>query len=159
MRYSMGRNLAIEKPKMWFIPAVAPRLCRRPAAVRRKFASCERLMVNGRMPKMATDDSAASVSDVKVAVIGTGSLGKEHVRIYSELAAAQKLQFVGVYDAAAETAQRFAQRYGVRRWDMSNDSIRSSNIWKRSQPSRASSRHIGFHLIRRGAQTSAWCWI
>jgi predicted dehydrogenase len=84
-------------------------------------------MVNGRMPKMATDDSAASVSDVKVAVIGTGSLGKEHVRIYSELAAAQKVQFVGVYDAAAETAQRFAQRYGVRTFSSIEEAAQASD--------------------------------
>jgi predicted dehydrogenase len=47
-------------------------------------------------------------------VLGTGSLGKEHVRIYSELAAAGKLTFAGVYDTAEESAQRIAQKYRVR---------------------------------------------
>src|ERR1017187_8148494 len=51
---------------------------------------------------------------VKVAVLGAGSLGKEHVRIYAELAAAGDVDFVGVYDTVAETAQRFAQKYRVR---------------------------------------------
>lgn len=51
---------------------------------------------------------------MKVSVLGTGSLGKEHVRIYSELAVAGKVQFVGVYDTAAGVAQRYAQKYGVR---------------------------------------------
>jgi predicted dehydrogenase len=51
---------------------------------------------------------------VKVSVLGTGSLGKEHVRIYAAMAAAGQIEFVGVYDAAADTAQRFAEKYGVR---------------------------------------------
>src|ERR1035441_2587505 len=51
---------------------------------------------------------------VKVAVLGAGSLGKEHVRIYAELAAAGEVEFAGIYDTVAETAQRFAQKYQVR---------------------------------------------
>ena len=51
---------------------------------------------------------------VKVAVIGTGSLGKEHVRIYSELANAGRVELAGVFDTAAETAQRVAARHGAR---------------------------------------------
>jgi predicted dehydrogenase len=51
---------------------------------------------------------------VRVSVLGTGSLGKEHVRIYSELAAAGQIDFVGIYDAAAETSRKFAEKYGVR---------------------------------------------
>jgi predicted dehydrogenase len=51
---------------------------------------------------------------VKVAVIGTGSLGKEHVRIYSELAGAGRVDLVGVYDVVPETAHRIAARHGVR---------------------------------------------
>jgi predicted dehydrogenase len=53
-------------------------------------------------------------SKVKVAVLGTGSLGQNHVRIYAELAAAGQVEFAGVYDVAAETAQKFAQKYQVR---------------------------------------------
>jgi predicted dehydrogenase len=51
---------------------------------------------------------------VKVAVLGTGSLGKEHVRIYHDLAAAGEVQFVGIYDVVAETARRFADKYRVK---------------------------------------------
>jgi predicted dehydrogenase len=79
------------------------------------------------MAKMATDDSATSVPDVKVAVIGTGSLGKEHVRIYSELHATQKVQFVGVYDVVAERAQRFAERYGVRAFSSVEEAAEASD--------------------------------
>ncbi len=51
---------------------------------------------------------------LRVAVVGVGSLGKEHARIYSELAAAGRVEFAGVYDIAAETAHRFARKYRVR---------------------------------------------
>jgi predicted dehydrogenase len=53
-------------------------------------------------------------STIKVAVIGTGSLGKEHVRIYAELAKAGQVQLAGVYDASADTAQKIAAKHGVK---------------------------------------------
>ncbi|MBN2506351.1 MAG: Gfo/Idh/MocA family oxidoreductase [Verrucomicrobia bacterium] len=51
---------------------------------------------------------------VRVAVIGTGSLGKEHARIYAGLASAGRVEFVGIHDAMAETAARVAGKHGVR---------------------------------------------
>ncbi|MGD0744328.1 MAG: Gfo/Idh/MocA family oxidoreductase [Verrucomicrobiota bacterium] len=53
-------------------------------------------------------------SKVKVAVLGTGSLGKEHVRIYSELAAAGLVEFAGILDANDDTARQIAARHGAR---------------------------------------------
>src|SRR2546426_566794 len=50
---------------------------------------------------------------VKVAVLGAGSLGKEHVRIYSALAG-RGVEFAGVYDIATETARRVAERHQAR---------------------------------------------
>lgn len=50
----------------------------------------------------------------RVAVLGTGSLGKEHVRIYAELAAGGLIDFAGVYDVSAETGHRIADKHGVR---------------------------------------------
>lgn len=54
------------------------------------------------------------VSQIKVAVLGVGSLGKEHARIYTELAAAGLIEFIGVYDSAPETAARIAAKHNVR---------------------------------------------
>jgi predicted dehydrogenase len=48
-----------------------------------------------------------------VAVLGTGSLGKEHARIYAELAAAGLVDFVGVHDLASETARYVAAKHRV----------------------------------------------
>src|SRR5438132_12944458 len=57
---------------------------------------------------------AVMTSKVRVAVLGVGSLGKEHARIYSELAAAGQVEFAGVYDISADSARKFAQKYQVR---------------------------------------------
>jgi len=64
----------------------------------------------------ATDNGQRTTerSRIKVAVLGTGSLGKEHARIYAELAASGRADFVGLYDPVAETARKIARRYGVR---------------------------------------------
>jgi predicted dehydrogenase len=53
-------------------------------------------------------------SKVKVAVLGTGSLGQNHVRIYAELADAGLVEFTGVFDANADTARKIAARHNAR---------------------------------------------
>jgi predicted dehydrogenase len=53
-------------------------------------------------------------SKVKVAVIGTGSLGKEHARIYAELAAAGQVEFAGIFDTNADTARKIAAKHNTR---------------------------------------------
>jgi len=55
-----------------------------------------------------------SHSKVRVAVLGVGFLGKEHARIYSELAAAGAVEFAGVYDISTDKARKFAEKYQVR---------------------------------------------
>lgn len=65
-------------------------------------------------PRWQTAGVMTSHEKVRVAVLGVGSLGKEHARIYSELAQAGKVEFTGVYDVSAEKAQKYAQKYGVR---------------------------------------------
>jgi predicted dehydrogenase len=51
---------------------------------------------------------------VRVAVLGVGSLGKEHARIYAALARAGSADFTGVYDVSADQARTHAQKHGVR---------------------------------------------
>lgn len=51
---------------------------------------------------------------LKVGVFGTGSLGKEHVRIYAEMAGAGIIDLVGVYDVSAAAAQKYAAQYHVK---------------------------------------------
>src|ERR1700742_275166 len=65
-------------------------------------------------PRWQTCAVTTSHSKVRVAVLGVGSLGKEHARIYSELAKAGHVEFSGVYDVSSESARKFAQKYQVR---------------------------------------------
>ncbi len=53
-------------------------------------------------------------SPIKVAVLGTGSLGKEHVRLYADLAKQGRIDFAGVYDASPDAAKKIAEKYRVR---------------------------------------------
>ena len=52
-------------------------------------------------------------SKLKLAVLGVGSLGKEHARIYAELAAQGKIVFAGVYDPVAASAAKITTQYKV----------------------------------------------
>lgn len=58
-----------------------------------------------------------------VAVFGTGSLGKEHARLYADLAAAGKVNFAGVYDVNAEVAKKFAEKYNTKAFSSIDDAI------------------------------------
>jgi len=50
---------------------------------------------------------------LKVAVLGVGSLGKEHARIYADLAASGEVDFAGIYDVSAAQAQKVAEKCRV----------------------------------------------
>jgi predicted dehydrogenase len=51
------------------------------------------------------------MAKVKVAVLGTGSLGQHHARIYSELHTAGQVQLTGIYDSHPETARKVAEKH------------------------------------------------
>ena len=51
---------------------------------------------------------------LRVAVLGTGSLGKEHARLYADLARSGSIEFAGVFDVASEIARRVADKHQVR---------------------------------------------
>jgi predicted dehydrogenase len=53
-------------------------------------------------------------SKVKVAVLGTGSLGQHHVRIYSELQTAGFVELTGIYDANTDTAKKLATKHNAK---------------------------------------------
>ena len=61
-------------------------------------------------PVAQTNHLTQSGNKLRVAVLGTGALGKEHARIYAELAKTGVVEFVGVYDAVADTARRIAEK-------------------------------------------------
>ena len=63
-------------------------------------------------------------SKVKVAVLGTGSLGQNHVRIYAELAAAGQVELTGIFDTNADTARKIAAKHNVARLQLRRRSRR-----------------------------------
>jgi UDP-N-acetylglucosamine 3-dehydrogenase len=68
-------------------------------------------MGESRMTRESSDAmKQAAPAALTVAVIGVGSMGRNHVRVYSELPEAH---LVGVADADFETARRVGQAFGV----------------------------------------------
>ena len=60
-----------------------------------------------------THHAPRTTNKIRVAVLGTGSLGKEHARIYAELANAGEVEFTGVYDVIPDVARRVAEKLRV----------------------------------------------
>lgn len=50
---------------------------------------------------------------LKIAVLGVGSLGKEHARIYADFAAAGQIEFAGIHDISAAQAAKIAEKHRV----------------------------------------------
>jgi predicted dehydrogenase len=63
---------------------------------------------------------------IHIAVFGTGSLGKEHARLYADLAAAGRIQFAGIYDTNPDTAKKFADKYHTRAFPTADEAIANS---------------------------------
>jgi predicted dehydrogenase len=85
------------------------------------------LLYNGTIEAMTAPTTAAIASKVKTSVLGAGSLGKEHARIYAELAAANLVDFVGVYDLASETARKIAEKHRVRAFHSLAEAVSDSD--------------------------------
>ena len=76
---------------------------------------------------MTADHQLQPARKIKVCVLGAGSLGKEHARIYSELATAGTIEFSGIYDIAGETARRIAEKYHVRAFGSLAEAVAASD--------------------------------
>jgi predicted dehydrogenase len=66
-------------------------------------------------------------SKVKVAVLGAGSLGQNHIRIYAELAAAGQVELAGIFDTNADTARKIAAKHGARIFNSVADAAAASD--------------------------------
>ncbi len=64
---------------------------------------------------------------MRVAVLGIGSLGQHHARVYSEMAAAGTVAFTGVYDSKPETARSFAEKFGTRAFHSIDEAASASD--------------------------------
>jgi predicted dehydrogenase len=98
---------------------------------------------------MITETGAPTGGKVKVSVLGAGALGKEHVRIYSELAAAGQVEFVGIYDVAGEVAQRLADKHRVRSFGSAEEAACASDAVSIVTPT-STHFEIARELLRQG---------
>ncbi|MGP8199668.1 MAG: Gfo/Idh/MocA family oxidoreductase [Limisphaerales bacterium] len=80
---------------------------------------------------------------LQVAVLGVGSLGKEHARIYAELAAAGQIRFAGVYDVAPQQAAKIAEKYQVPVFASLNDALKAAEAFSVVTPT-----HTHFELAK-----------
>src|SRR5262245_40677089 len=71
--------------------------------------------------------NAQSATKMRAAVLGVGSLGQEHARLYAGLAASGLVEFTGVYDVAADVARKFAEKYGVKSFNSVPDAAAASD--------------------------------
>jgi predicted dehydrogenase len=53
-------------------------------------------------------------SKIKVAVLGTGSLGQHYARIYSELEKVGQVEFTGIFDTNSDAAKKIAAKHNAR---------------------------------------------
>jgi predicted dehydrogenase len=60
------------------------------------------------------------MSKIRVGVVGVGSMGQNHARIYAGL---EHAEFVGIYDANGDTARKIAAKYKCRAFDSLDEMI------------------------------------
>ena len=68
------------------------------------------------VPSSGQSPAVVAADKIKVAVLGAGSLGKEHARLYAEFARAGEIEFAGVFDVSHEAARRVAGQCGTRQF-------------------------------------------
>jgi predicted dehydrogenase len=81
---------------------------------------------------------------LNVAVIGVGSLGKEHARLYADLAAAGQIVFSGIYDISAAQAAKIADKLQVPVFATLDDALAGAEAFSIVTPT-----NTHFELARR----------
>ncbi len=89
------------------------------------------------------------VSELKVAVLGTGSLGKEHARLYAALASAGRVRFAGVFDVAPEAARKVAEKHKVRVFNSIEEAAEASDALSIVTPT-STHFELAKNLLQRG---------
>jgi predicted dehydrogenase len=81
---------------------------------------------------------------LKVAVLGVGSLGKEHARIYAEMAVAGQIEFAGVHDVSPQQAAKIAEKFRVPVFASLDEALAGADAFSVVTPT-----HTHFELARR----------
>ncbi|MCU0771245.1 MAG: Gfo/Idh/MocA family oxidoreductase [Verrucomicrobia bacterium] len=95
-----------------------------------------------------TEGNAASLR-VRVAVLGVGSLGQHHARLYAELAAAGVVEFAGVYDTNPQAAEQVARQHRARVLSSLEEAIQTADALSIVTPT-VSHHALASDLLKRG---------
>lgn len=71
---------------------------------------------------------------IRVAVLGVGSLGQHHARIYSELEKTGQIQLAGIYDANADTANKISAKHGTKNFRSISEAAQNSDALNIATP-------------------------
>ena len=63
---------------------------------------------------------------IRVSVIGAGALGKEHARVYAEVATTGEVELAGVFDTARATAEAVAARHHTKAFQSIEEAFEAS---------------------------------
>ena len=113
------------------------------------MASETQLRIASNLPQWQTRRVTLSNPKIRVAVLGTGSLGQHHVRIYAELANAGRLEFAGLFDTNADTARKIAARYGVHLFPSAAEAAAASDALNIATPT-TTHFELAQSLLRQG---------
>jgi predicted dehydrogenase len=81
-----------------------------------------------------THPSSGTTNKIRVAVLGVGSLGQHHARIYAELEKAGQVELAGIYDANADTASKVAAKHGAKVFNSISDAAANSDALNIATP-------------------------
>src|ERR1017187_8370929 len=81
-----------------------------------------------------------TMNPIRVAVLGVGSLGKEHARSYAGLVVAGQVELTGVFDTSADTARKIAAKHGARVFSSIAELAAASDAVNIVTPDRKSTR-------------------
>jgi predicted dehydrogenase len=90
-----------------------------------------------------------STAKLRVAVLGTGSLGREHARLYAELTNTGQIEFAGIFDTNAETARKIAAKCNARIFDSVAEAAANSDALNIVTPT-VTHFELAKHLLQQG---------
>ncbi len=71
--------------------------------------------------------SAINPHPLRVAVLGIGSLGQHHARLYAQMAAEGAVTFAGVFDTKPETMRAYAEKFHTRAFNSIEEAAEASD--------------------------------
>ncbi len=115
-----------------------------------RTSNIEHRTSNGHNSRVAvTNSKSNTTSKLRVAVLGVGSLGQHHARIYAEMHKAGEVELAGIYDANPDTANKVAAKIHARIFKSISEAAENSDAVNIATPT-TTHFEIGKQLLSRG---------